>query len=94
MGINFPAQFGLTFNQIARILGQARFSNMMAAAPVAVTIGGALSYAGGDFIFAFQGGNTTAFWRYTISTNVWTVMAAAPVAVAGGALSYTGGDFI
>ena len=37
----------------------------MAAAPAFVTSGGALSYTGGDFIYAFQGG-TNSFWRTTI----------------------------
>ena len=58
-----PAQGGITTNEIARVLGQARFSAMMASAPANVLWGGALVYAGGDFIYAFRGNGTTAFWR-------------------------------
>ena len=67
----------------------------MAVAPAAVLSGGALDYTGGDFIYAFQGNTTTAFWRYSISGNSWATMAIAPAIVAGGgALVHTGGDFI
>jgi outer membrane protein assembly factor BamB len=67
----------------------------MAVAPAAVNQGGALVYTGGDFIYAFQGNVTTAFWRYFISGNSWATMTAAPATVGdGGALVYTGGDFI
>ena len=79
---------------LARILGQARFTGIMAASPANIGAGGDLVYAGGDFIYAFQGG-TNAFWRYSISLNVWVTMAVAPVVVgSGGALVYAGVDFI
>ena len=66
----------------------------MTVAPAAVGWGGSLVYAGGDFIYAFQG-STTGFWRYSIAGNSWTSMAVAPSIVGmGGSLVYTGGDFI
>ena len=79
---------------LARILGQARFTGIMAASPAIIGASGALVYAGGDFIYAFQGG-TNAFWRYSISLNTWLTMAASPANIgAGGDLVYAGGDFI
>jgi len=62
-----------------------------------VGTGGALAATGGDFIYAFQGGGNTAFWRYSISTNLWVAMAATnPYNIgAGGSLVYPGtGDYI
>jgi len=71
----------------------------MASAPGNVFGGGSLVYTGGDYIYAFQGGNSSAFWRYSISANSWTSMASAPDAVGGTSvdgelLTYTGGDYI
>lgn len=69
--------------------------DMPAAAPGAVNFGGALAWDGGDFIYALQGGNSTAFWRYSISGDSWEVMANPPAAVAAGAaLTYAGSGTI
>lgn len=66
-----------------------------AAAPGAVNFGGSLAWDGGDFIYALQGGNSTAFWRYSISGDSWDVLTNAPAAVAaGGALTYGGSGTI
>lgn len=62
------------------------------AALAAVTGGASLVHGGGDFLYAFSGG--TAFWRYSISANAWSAMAAAPVAMApGSSLTYPRGGF-
>ena len=58
-----------------------------------------LGSTGNDFIYAFQstgaGSAGTAFWRYSISANTWTVMAAAPSSVNDGGLAYPdSGDYI
>jgi len=69
----------------------------MAVAPGTITLGCALGYAGGDYIYAFKGTSATgAFWRYSISGDSWTVMTDAPAPVErGSALAYPGaGDFI
>lgn len=59
-----------------------------------INAGGALTYAGTS-VYAFAGGGTTTFMRYSPATNTWATMAPAPVAVNwGGSLSWTGGDFI
>ena len=45
----------------------------------------------GRYIYAFQGNDTTSFWRYDITTNSWTSMANATANVKeGGALAYVG----
>ena len=100
----FPAPPGLTEHDLREISkkgymmpggGATTAFSSMATAPAPVHVGAALSYTGGDFLYALQGGNLTAFWRYSISANSWTVMATAPAAVtSGGALVYAGGDFI
>lgn len=65
--------------------------SQMASAPGAVTAGGALCYDGSNVIYATQGGKT-AFWAYSISTNIWTSKAAIPVTVkAGTGLVYYNG---
>jgi predicted CXXCH cytochrome family protein len=66
-----------------------------AAAPGTVSAGGSLAWGGCDFLFAFQGGST-AFWRYQLSTNTWTALAAAPAVTGAGArIIYPGrGDFL
>ena len=100
----FPAPPGLTEHDLREISkkgymlpggGATTVFSSMATAPAVVHDGGALVYTGGDFLYAFRGWGTTAFWRYSISANSWTVMATAPAPVAsGGALVYTGGDFL
>jgi outer membrane protein assembly factor BamB len=63
----------------------------LANAPSGVDYGGALVYDGNGNIYAFQGGNTSAFWKYSISSNTWTSLANAPGGVSdGGALVYDG----
>lgn len=60
--------------------------------PVAVGVGCALAYPGGDFIYAL-GGKTTAFWRYNLraitvdgqGALTWLAIAAAPASAANGA---------
>ncbi|MCA9391722.1 fibronectin type III domain-containing protein [candidate division WWE3 bacterium] len=59
--------------------------------------GASMVYPGsGDYIYAFRGFNTTAFWRYSVSSNVWVSMAASPFTVDSGAdMVYPGsGDYI
>ncbi|MEK6901623.1 MAG: CARDB domain-containing protein, partial [Nanoarchaeota archaeon] len=64
--------------------------------PTAVSLGGSLAYPGsGNFLYALKGGNTTSFWRYSISDNSWQSLATTPTAVdRGGSLISTGGDFL
>ena len=67
----------------------------LADAPAQVKHGGALAYAGGDYIYAFRGDDTRGFWQYSISTDSWTALADAPDRVKeGGALTHAGGDYI
>ncbi len=57
--------------------------------PVRASSGGALAWAGGDFIYAFSGGST-AFWRYSMSGNEWSARADTPGRViVGGSLAWT-----
>lgn len=57
--------------------------------PQAVGAGGSLAYGGGDYIYALQGGGA-GFYRYSISGDGWTQLAAAPDAVgSGGSLVFT-----
>jgi hypothetical protein len=57
--------------------------------PQAVGPGGSLAYGGGDYIYALSG-NSTGCWRYSISTNSWTQLAATPDTVgSGGSLVFT-----
>ena len=57
--------------------------------PDAVGEGGALTYDGGDYIYALRGSATTDFWRYSISTDSWDTMESTLSAVgAGGALCH------
>ena len=46
----------------------------MAAAPATVGAGGALAHVVSDFIYVFQGGGATGFWRYSISANTWATL--------------------
>ncbi|MDD3007059.1 MAG: right-handed parallel beta-helix repeat-containing protein [Candidatus Pacebacteria bacterium] len=70
----------------------------MTSIPAGVRGGGSLTYTGGDYLFAYQG-DSSAFWRYSISSDSWTSMAAAPAYMGGDyndsdSLTYTGGDYI
>ena len=55
-----------------------------AVAPAAVGAGGKLIWTGGDFIYAFRGNNTNAFWRYQISANSWNPTTGHSPAITGG----------
>ena len=67
----------------------------VANAPAAVGVGGALTYDGAMYIYAFRGNNRTTFWRYDTTLNTWAVRAVAPAAVGvGGALTYDGARYI
>jgi hypothetical protein len=55
--------------------------------------GGALTYDGSSYIYAFRGHDTRAFWRYDISADSWSALADAPDRVKeGGALAYAWGE--
>jgi outer membrane protein assembly factor BamB len=63
--------------------------------PTNVGAGGSLVWGGGDYLYAFRGGNSNQFRRYSISGNSWSSMANAPANVTGGgALVYDGGNYI
>ncbi|MBI5359860.1 MAG: IPT/TIG domain-containing protein [Planctomycetes bacterium] len=55
-----------------------------ACAPNWFNDGSAMAYDGADTIYALRGDNTTTLWKYSLSTNVWTVCATTP----GGTLLY------
>ncbi|MDH5449588.1 MAG: hypothetical protein OEX77_01625 [Candidatus Bathyarchaeota archaeon] len=60
-----------------------------------VFYGGSLAWTGGDYIYAFVGGGTPLFYRYSISGNSWTPRANMLTSVnPGGSLVWTGGDYI
>jgi len=63
-------------------------------APGAVTQGGALVYDGRQYIYAYQGGSSQAFWRYDIFANTWKSDLATTVQESYGALVYDGSDSI
>jgi hypothetical protein len=68
----------------------------MADAPDEVAWGGALTWAGGDYIYALRGNGTDDFWRYSISGDSWTTVANTPTRGVrwGGSLAWTMDDFI
>ncbi|MDI6786811.1 MAG: hypothetical protein QME51_00355, partial [Planctomycetota bacterium] len=68
----------------------------MAGTPSYICPDGDLVSTGNDFIYATRGGNTSTFWRYSISLNKWTPMAPTPLLYwVGAILCYPGsGDFI
>lgn len=41
-------------------------------APATISVGGGLAYNGTDSLYAFMGGGTTLFFKYIISTGLWT----------------------
>jgi len=90
----------IVVNNITTTISVAQFAaggnwELMTDVPVNVSAGGALSYTGSDFIYAFQGGGSPGFWRYSISTDAWSQMGDAPGNVGdGGALNWGGGDYI
>ncbi len=68
----------------------------MTNAPESVRYGGALTYDGSNYVYAFQGNNNNPdFWRYSISGNSWTSMTDAPGDVKdGGALAITEDQYL
>jgi hypothetical protein len=65
----------------------------LAATPAPVMPGAGIAAAPGlggvqaDWVFGVRGGGTTDFWRYSISANSWSAMAATPGSIsAGGAI--------
>ncbi len=60
-------------------------------APAAAGSGAALVSTDSNTIYAFRGAATNTFWKYTISSGIWTAMATAPTTVEeGGSLAYPG----
>ncbi len=47
-----------------------------------------------QYLYGFRGASKTDFWRYDVSTNTWTVMAAAPATITSGASLASDGKFI
>ena len=48
---------------------------------------------GGSYLYAFRGGGSSTFWRYSISGNSWSSRANALSGVyGGGALTYSGSE--
>ncbi len=64
--------------------------------PVTVGVGGSIVASDTNTLWVMPGGYTTTFYRYTISTKVWTLMAPVPtVAYYGGFLTFmTGTNYI
>ena len=60
------------------IIPPANSWSVMASTPAAVSSGAALIYVNGA-IYAFKGGSTNTFWKYTIATNTWSVLATTPL---------------
>jgi hypothetical protein len=67
----------------------------LANTPNIINNGGALTYDGGNYVYAFRGANSNNFWRYDIAANSWSSIASVPQNIQdGGSLAYDGGDFI
>lgn len=57
--------------------------------------GAALTWGGGDLIYAFQGNFQNFFFKYSISSNSWTSLAPSAAGQQPGAgIAWAGGDFI
>lgn len=63
-------------------------------APATIGAGGALTSTDSDSIFAFRGTNTSSFYRFDISSNIWSSPTSQPTFSigAGGALTNNGVD--
>ena len=49
----------------------------------------------GDYIFAFQGGLSSAFWVYSVSAGTWAALASPGIGADDGAsFEWTGGDYL
>lgn len=60
--------------------------------PVRLGEGSAIASNDDGILYAIAGGNSTDFYRYTVSSNSWTQRASLPTAVgAGGSLTWAGG---
>lgn len=67
----------------------------MTGTPGGVKDGGALTYDGGNYIYALQGYGNNNFWRYSISGNSWSWLHDTPYNVNdGGALTYDGDNYV
>lgn len=54
-----------------------------------------VSYAGSDYIFVLRGANTTGFYRYDLTNDIWTAMAVTPATVGyGGSIEAGPGDVL
>ena len=70
---------------------QSRLTN----APATMYYGGdsvQVNYSGNDYIYVLRGGNTTGFYRYDLTTDTWTAMAATPATVSYGGSIERGAD--
>jgi len=69
--------------------------NTMTSLPAGTHYGSAFAHTNNDYIYAFQGGVSNLFYRYSISNNTWDTMTSAPETVyMGSALAYAGSDHI
>jgi len=64
------------------------FQERLSLAPATISNGGQIAYVqSSGMMYTFRGGNTTTFYGYNTSTDVWSTLAVAPAAVnTGGAL--------
>lgn len=68
-----------------------------ACAPNWFNDGSAVAYDGADTIYALRGDNTTTFWKYSLSTNVWTACATTPGGTTlyrASSMCFANGDYI
>jgi hypothetical protein len=87
-----PAEFSFTNNAAARRQSASLTElGLLAPTPAPVLAGAALAAPMGsvsapeDLVFGFRGGETTDFWKYSISQNQWTAAPDAPAPVGDGA---------
>jgi hypothetical protein len=65
---------------------------LLTASPDNTLNGASLTYDGGDYIYAFRGGNTNSFWCYSISGQSWTKLTGPSEAISnGGSMVYSNG---